>query len=166
MSFVQYGKGYIVAGYGVGWLSDINSEAWEYDPSQNALVQLPDFDGSSRRFGSAFSVGNRSFMGIGTSGTNYADLWEFDKFASIDEQFDASSFTTCPNPASDFINFKSSNISEFTIDVYDLVGRKIVTEQTSNGEISFSKGLNNSGTYIYHVLIDGAIVHSNKFIFN
>ena len=166
VSFTQNNKGYIVTGYGVGFLSDISSEAWEYDPSQNQWTQMPDFKGSSRRFGSGFTIGNRAFIGIGTNGTNYADLWEFDKFGSLNDGFDVNSFTTYPNPSSNNINFKSDNLNEFIIDVYDLVGRKIYTEQTSNGAVQLLKGLNKSGTYIYHVSVDGAVVHSNKFIFN
>lgn len=166
ISFIQDGKGYIVAGYGAGFLADVNSEAWEYNPDQNEWNSIEEFDGTSRRFGSAFNIGNRAFFGIGTNGTNFNDFWEFDKFASIKEIFDASTFTTYPNPSSDFINFKSVNVDEFTIEIYDVIGRKIFADQTTNGVVHFTKGLNNSGVYIYHVTIDGTIIHSNKFIFN
>lgn len=165
VSFTHNDKGYIVSGYG-GWLSNVTSETWEYDPLNNSWTQMQDFSGTSRRFGSGFSIGNRGYIGIGTNGTNFNDFWEFDKYAELDENFDITQFTTYPNPATDFINFKSDNLNSFTIDVYDMAGKNIFSEQTNNGAISFQKGVNNSGTYIYHVKIDGAVVHSNKFIFN
>jgi len=160
------GKGYIVTGYGAFGLSDVSSEVWEYDPSLNAWNFAGDFPGTSRRFASGFNIGERAFIGIGTNGTNFSDFHEFNPYASLDEKFDITEFTTYPNPSNNHINFKSNNLNSYSIDVFDMLGRKIFTEETLNGEIRFDKGINERGTYIYHVKVDGALVHSNKFIFN
>lgn len=165
VSFTKDNKGYIVSGY-AGWLSDVTSETWEYNPLSNSWTILDDFSGTSRRFAVAFNIGNRAYMGLGTNGTNFNDFWEFDKYLGLNDQFDANEFTTYPNPATDFINFKSENLNTFTVDVFDMMGRKVYSEQTNNGMVIFQKDFNNSGTYIYHVKVDGAVVHSNKFIFN
>jgi len=165
VSFMQDNKGYIVAGYS-GWLSEVTSETWEYDPLNNSWTQLEDFSGTSRRFGSSFNIGNKGYIGIGTNGTNFNDFWEFDRYADLKENFDVDQFTTYPNPATNFINFKSENLNSFTIEVFDMLGRSVFSEKTNKGEVRFSKDFNNSGTYIYHVKVDGTIVHSNKFILN
>ena len=160
------GKGYIVSGYGVFGLSDVTSEVWEYDPSLNIWNFAGDFPGTSRRFASGFNIGERAFIGIGTNGTNFNDLYEFNPYASLDEKFDITEFSTFPNPSNDHINFKSNNLNSYSIDVFDMMGRKIFTKESQNGVIRFDKGNNESGTYIYHVKVDGALVYSNKFIFN
>ena len=160
------GKGYIVSGYGVFGLSDVTSEVWEYDPSLNIWNFAGDFPGTSRRFASGFNIGERAFIGIGTNGTNFNDLYEFNPYASLDEKFDITEFSTFPNPSNDHINFKSNNLNSYSIDVFDMMGRKIFTKESQNGVIRFNKGNNESGTYIYHVKVDGALVYSNKFIFN
>lgn len=160
------GKGYIVSGYGVFGLSDVTSEVWEYDPSLNIWNFAGDFPGTSRRFASGFNIGERAFIGIGTNGTNFNDLYEFNPYATLDKKFDITEFSTFPNPSNDHINFKSNNLNSYSIDVFDMMGRKIFTKESQNGVIRFNKGNNESGTYIYHVKVDGALVYSNKFIFN
>lgn len=130
-AFTQEGKGYIICGYGVGYLSDINSEVWEYDPTQNAWSQLPDFPGSSRRFGSAFSIGDRAYIGMGTNGTNFNDFWEFDRSLSINELSDMEC-RTFPNPATTEFNIEVEGEGEFTFTLTDVNGEIIASEKGHN----------------------------------
>ena len=165
VALVHDTKAYVVCGYGT-WLSDVYREVWEYDPFQNEWTQLGDFPGTARRFSSGLTIGERAFFGIGTNGTNFNDFWEFDPWASVDKLFDQSTLSVSPNPATDVINFKLDGVSSFELDIFDMTGKTIHSASTTTGEIQFLKGLNTKGTYLYHLKIDGAIVHTDKFIFN
>ena len=165
VGFSQNQKGYIVSGYS-GSLANVNSEVWEFNPASNSWVQYADFDGTSRRFAAGFSIGNRCYFGIGTNGTNFGDFWEFDGLLGLEEMFDAKKFKAYPNPAVDYINFKSENLNEFTLHVYDMNGSHIKSIATENYSIQLNRNNLKKGMYFYSIESEGEKVYSNKFIFN
>jgi len=64
----------------------------------------------------------------------------------------AANFNVYPNPASSILNFTSSdNLSGYALQVYDLVGRVVISQTLtgSNNEINITSLAN--GTYIYRV---------------
>lgn len=162
--FSQNGKGYIVTGYG-GFLANVTKQVWEYDPGANTWDSLPNFPGSARRFSASFQIGERCFFGIGTNGTNFADLWEFDKYANLKELFDANQFACYPNPAVEEINFVSENLDQFEIILYDQLGHMIAQHETNNKKITITRNNNIAGYYFYQVRSDDKIVYTGKFIF-
>lgn len=164
VAFSQNNKGYIATGY-AGWLSEVVSEVWEFDPSSNVWTQLEDFPGTNRRFGNALQIGNRCYLGIGTNGTNFSDFWEFDKLASLKEQFNDHNFSCYPNPASDVINFQTKEGTEFSLIVSNAMGRIVLEEKSSGGKIQLQHGDLPNGIYFYQIQVGSAIVRTDKFIF-
>lgn len=74
-------KGYIGTGTGLSSYSDF----WEYDPATNVWVTRSSFV-NARRNASAFSIGNKGYMGLGYDafGGYYAkDLWEYDPATDV-----------------------------------------------------------------------------------
>ena len=163
VGLTQNGKGYIVCGY-AGGLAAVVSEVWEFDPGANSWSPAVEFYGNSRRFAAGFNIGERAYFGIGTNGTNFGDLWEFDAIAGIESVFNEDEFSCFPNPATDKVNFSSENISEFNIKIYDALGRLNKTESSYNSKIELSCDDLNSGMYHYHVLINNEVVHVDKLI--
>lgn len=164
VGFAQNNKGYIITGY-AGFLSAVTRDVYEFDPGANTWDSLPEFPGSSRRFSSGFSIGNRCYIGTGTNGTNFADLWEFDALASLEEMFDINQFACYPNPAVEKINFNSENLNEFKVIIYDQLGKMIESKSTKNHSIVIHRDGKLSGYYFYQVLLKNTVVHSGKFIF-
>jgi N-acetylneuraminic acid mutarotase len=164
VGFSQNNRGFIICGYS-GWLSEVRKEVWQFNPGTNTWDSLPEFPGTARRFAAGFQVGNRAFFGIGTNGTNFADLWEFSMYADLEEMFDLKKFTVFPNPAVDQIAFHSENLESFEIIVFDEMGRKIEEQQAENHIARIPKDWKKSGLYHYQVLYDHQVVHTGKFIF-
>lgn len=162
-SFSQYGKGYIVAGYD-GFLSPVVSEVWEYIPETNQWNQLEEFPGTSRRFACGITMGNRCYLGTGTNGTNFNDFWEFDAIAGLEETFDKNQFTCYPNPASSEIHFKSDNLNEFEICLFNNLGQRIQSNYTTIGQVDMNLEELPSGLYLYQVIEKGTVKHSDKLI--
>jgi hypothetical protein len=167
-SFSQNDKGYIVCGYD-GSLSLVQRELWEFDPALNVWTQLPDFPGASRRFCSAFSINNRSYLGIGTSGTNYNDFWEFNAnlvsvgIHSIENDIQ---FSYGPNPSTDIIRFSSKELTEYSIRIYTMTGQLITTLASANAHCELNRNGLPSGTYLFEVIQDNKSLLTKRFIFN
>lgn len=69
VGFEQQGLGYIATGYHGGALSSI----WEYNPKNDDWEEITPLEGVMRQDGISFSTGDRSFVGMGRSGTIYLD---------------------------------------------------------------------------------------------
>jgi len=60
-----------------------------------------------------------------------------------------------PNPFSDFVTFSiPDNFDSFTFELFDLQGRKIISEEIRSDEKVNMEGLN-EGLYFYNLIIDG-----------
>ena len=164
VGFHQSNKGYIVSGY-AGSLGNVNSETWEFNPATNTWLAQTEFYGSSRRFSSGFTIGNKAYIGTGTNGTNFNDFWEFDALAGLSEMFDPNKFKCFPNPATNFVNFQSENLSDFQVQVFNLKGELLNHSETQSNSLRITRNNLTSGTYIYKVVSEGKTVYSNKLIF-
>lgn len=163
VSFVQYGKGYLICGYGTGSYSDINSEVWSYDPVNDVWDSLSPFPGSSRRYSSGFSIGDRCFMGSGTNGTNFNDFWEFNAKASV-EEIELGSFRVYPNPATDQLKVCSDQYKDFIIHLYNSVGVKVGTLQSGLSQATFDVINLSPGMYWLKMEVDGFYTASKSVI--
>lgn len=159
----QNGYGFIIGGAQASFTAWGN-EVWRYDPATDSWLQMPDFPGATRRWASVCNLNGRVYYGLGTSGTNFNDFWEFNSVGGF-EEFDLSSFKAYPTPAVDHVTFSSEDHPDFTIEVYDLQGRSVGSTKAANGKAVFERGNAIAGTYIYNVLIDGSVVHYDKIIF-
>lgn len=161
--FMQYGKAYIVCGHGA-LNADVTSEVWQFDPLTQIWSQMENFPGTSRRYSTGIVLGDKCYMGTGTSGTNMNDFWEFNSLAGIAE-FDALSFSVYPNPVVDHVNFKSEKNKEFTITIYDISGKKMLVNSTENGSIKIDRNGAPAGTYLFNVTINDTQVSTGKLIY-
>ena len=166
-SFSQNNRGYFVCGYD-GSFSQVQREVWEFDPTSNVWTQLPDFPGAKRRFCSAFSINGKSYLGIGTSGTNYNDLWEFNAnqvYAGVDDQ-DAVQFSFGPNPTIDIIRFSSSELNHYSVRILSTTGEIITTLESDNGQCELHRKGLPAGAYLFEVIHDNTTLLTKRFIFS
>lgn len=163
VSFVQNGKAYILTGY-AGALSQVQSEVWEYDPLTNLWTQFADFPGTSRRFAASFSIGDKCYIGTGTNGTNFNDFWEFDAFASLENNQELGIFLAFPNPATNKLIIQAEKLNGFKVDITDPTGKIVRTESTYNSEITIDRGDLVNGFYYYTVSKNGTPIYTDKFI--
>lgn len=159
----QNGYGFYVGGY-LGW-GDMYREVWRYDATLDTWTQMQDYPFTTRRWCVKAKIGERCYMGLGTNGTNFNDFWEFDQFADI-EKFTIDGFKAFPTLADDHVNFVSEYINDFEIVVLNIMGQTIATIKAENGTSRLEKNTIPSGMYIYNVVQDGAVLHSDRFIFN
>jgi len=169
-SFVVNGKGYIVCGGYIGWLSELTTEVWEYDPTLDVWTAMQEFPAMARRFTNGFSIGNKGYVGIGTNGTNFRDFWEFDEILAVPKNSNSVLISEpFPNPSTDQINFtiQSNTISSSNIQVkvFDLNGREIYTELFQQSTLQISKDEIGSGVYIYQILAGNERIKTGKIIF-
>ncbi len=165
MNFTQRGKLYVIGGYG-GGLSNVTKEVWEYDPFLNAWTMLDEFPGTSRRFGAAFSIGDRSYCGTGTNGTNFADFWEFDSelFLSTD-YLDIEKVNVYPNPATDHINIELDGLNDFEVILVDASGQKIKQLQSNSESLRIERENLTTGHYYAQINVNGHYLGTKKLIF-
>lgn len=165
MNFTQRGKLYVVTGYG-GGLSNVTSEVWEFDPFLNTWTLFDEFPGTSRRFGVAFSIGDRSYCGTGTNGTNFADFWEFDAemFLSTD-YLSLDKVKLYPNPAVDFLTIELDGYEQFDVTLTNDIGQIVRQLKTHSGEIRIEREALLPGQYFARIDIKGHYLGTKKIIF-
>jgi N-acetylneuraminic acid mutarotase len=159
----QGGYGYYVGGY-LGW-GDMYQEVWRYDPINDSWLQMEDYPFNARRWAVKAKIGEKCFMGLGTNGTNFNDFWEFNAVAGIDE-FDSEAFQAFPTLAISHVNFVSSKMNDFEIVVFDASGKRMTSTNAINGAARLERNNLISGTYIYHVVQQGEVLHSDRFVFD
>src|SRR3990170_6969521 len=121
--FAAGGKIYVGTGQ---WFStgDRLNQFWEYNPSTNTWRAVNELPGMARDDASAFSIGDKGYIGTGTNGTNLQDFWEFDAdFATgIEEANNNISVSVFPNPMTESSQFTvyGSPLSSSNGTVYDL----------------------------------------------
>lgn len=165
MNFVQRDKIYVVAGYG-GGLSNVTSEVWEYDPFLNTWTMLDEFPGTSRRFGAAFSIGDRSYCGNGTNGTNFNDFWEFDSELYLSTDYlSIEKVNLYPNPATDFVNIDLEGYDQFDVTVTDAMGQTVRKLNASLGTIRIDRENLPAGHYFAQIDVKGHYLGTKKLIF-
>ncbi len=153
--FSLMGKGYILTGLSSstsGWNSQ---EMFEYEPLTDTWTQLDDFPGLGRRYLDGFEINERAYMGMGTNGTNFNDLWEFNPANALSiENNEDITVNTYPNPAVDYVTFDlggsaialNENIELYFINIQgQLIMKRLFTDEKLEIDLtSFA-----SGTYIY-----------------
>ncbi|MDG1428072.1 MAG: T9SS type A sorting domain-containing protein [Crocinitomicaceae bacterium] len=159
----QMGYGFLIGGY-LGW-GDMYQEVWRYDPTLDTWEQLPDYPFAKRRWAVKAKVGERCYVGLGTSGTNYNDFWEFDQFTGLDD-FDVEKFQAFPTLANDHVSFVSENKNEFEILIFNSLGKRINSITSENGSVRLNRNGLSSGVYLYQVIQNDKVLHSDRFVFN
>lgn len=165
MNFSQRGKLYVIGGYG-GGLSNVTREVWEYDPLLNTWTLLEEFPGTSRRFGAAFSIGDRSYCGNGTNGTNFADFWEFDAELYLSTDYlDIEKVNLYPNPATNYVNIDLEGHDQFDVTLMDATGQAVQVIASTTGSIRIERDNLPTGQYFAQIKVKGHYLGTKKLIF-
>ena len=75
-----------------------------------------------------------------------------DVTASVDDAF-ASNFKVYPNPARDFINIESKNIKVSSVDMYNVLGAKVLSSELINNRVNVSNLV--KGVYFMKINAEG-----------
>ena len=109
-------------------------DAWLYKPWNDTWMAMPDYPGATAMAGSSFSIGNRSFGGLGwdlATGFSHSDLWELVKpdHVSIDGPNDEVITTTIyPNPVlqGGMIEFRTSLQGKGSLRIFNDLGALLI----------------------------------------
>ena len=169
--FVLNGFGYIVTG------SDAQSgncyqDCWRYDPAPDTWTQVQDFPGAARRYMSSFTIGPRAYAGLGTSGINYNDLWNYGNLTDVSEtlkqEYEVNVF---PNPVTSGTTFsiKSNAVSpleKLELQLFDAKGCRVRKMEFSGCTFYFERGDLDRGAYLYNIYRSspGELIAAGKLI--
>lgn len=119
--------GVIYVGTGDNYSSGTNyQDFWSYNPVTNTWTQQSDFLGAARRYMCSFVIDHRAYTGLGTSGINYADLWEYGSISGVEENKNGlSPMKVFPNPVHESATLKfSAPVHNATLMLCDLNGQQ------------------------------------------
>ena len=108
---------------------------------------MEDFPGTSRRFASGFSIGDKAYFGIGTNGTNFSDFWCFDLLANSKE-IEFIKINCYPNPTSMDINISWEIIGSIELKIIAANGVVMKSERVLQNNFKFDCSLWPKGNYL------------------
>ncbi|CAN5907554.1 hypothetical protein BH11BAC7_BH11BAC7_07970 [soil metagenome] len=161
-------NGLVYVGTGDNYSSGTNyQDFWSYDPITNSWTQVLDFSGAARRYMGSFVIGNRAYTGLGTSGINYADLWEYGSISGVAETSNTlSPIQVFPNPVHETatLNF-STTVENGTLKLSDINGKQVRNSSGINGTdyVFERKGLA-PGIYFFSLEQSGKLISVSKII--
>jgi N-acetylneuraminic acid mutarotase len=162
--FALNGKGFV--GTGDNFSSGTNyQDFWSYDPATDSWVQVVDFAGQARRYMSSFVIGTRAYTSLGTSGINYADLWEYGSISAIEENENGlSPMEVFPNPIHETatLNF-SEAVKNATLSLRDISGKEIRNYSNVTGNnFQFDRSDIPAGIYFFTLTTQDRIISVSK----
>lgn len=151
VDFVQHGKAYIVSGYIGNVNADLTDEIWEFDPSTDSWVQFPDFPGTARRYSAGFTIGDYSYLGLGTNGTNFKDFWQFDALntTELDEKSMAE-ISIYPNPITEYVMVEMED-KGFSVNVFNQSGKLVLNAVSHSTKLKINRDGLPSGIYSFQI---------------
>lgn len=79
-AFTLGSKAYV----GLGYISGVRNDFWEYDPTADTWTDKTAFEGAGRQNAVSFVFNGRAFVATGYTGSSYfADMWEFKPFDAV-----------------------------------------------------------------------------------
>ncbi|MDQ3109376.1 MAG: T9SS type A sorting domain-containing protein [Bacteroidota bacterium] len=164
--FALNGLAYV--GTGDNFSSGTNyQDFWSFDPATNAWTQVMDFSGSARRYMVSFVIGTRAYTALGTSGINYADLWEYGSISGVEENENGLlPMKIFPNPVheSSALQF-SSSVKNANLVLTDLQGKQVARFTNVNGTgFQFERNDIPSGVYFLLLEESGKVISISKII--
>lgn len=167
MGFALGGKGYL--GTGGNNADPSLSDMWEYSPDTDSWIQIEDFPGTARRYFSATTLNGIAYASLGTNGTNFKDLWIFDRTLSVLEaSMSNASIQVYPNPASDYIQFDTQlpetvSLEKLQVEIVGPQG-KIVHQSNWSEHTTIQTDTWQKGNYNYRIYYNGQVIRSESFI--
>lgn len=165
VAFAVNGRGYLGTG---GQLDE--QDFFEYNASANAWRGVNSLPGQGRENSATFVIGNLAYLACGTSGTNYADCWEFNtqNITGINENMNAkTSVSIFPNPirTTAFLKIENANTNgqnEFS--VFSADGKFVMKKDFAGSELEINREGIVAGTYFYSIDSNGKRVASGKIV--
>jgi hypothetical protein len=72
-----------------------------------------------------------------------------------------------PNPAPNYLNFSTDNLSQKNILIYDITGKLVDKQNFNSGKLKLDVSSYNNGFYLYSILnTAGEVLKTNKFVVN
>lgn len=103
--------------------------------------------------------------GFGTDSQTFSYvLKDYDVVSVKENKTQQTSLVTFPNPATDEINFKSTQLDVKKINVFDVTGKLLASEVLQNGKLKLNIELFNAGLYFYSAIdFNNQVISSGKF---
>ena len=73
--------------------------------------------------------------------------------------------TVYPNPSNGTL-MVNSNCKDCIFEVYDVVGKKVMSQKLNENETKVDLNSLNSGTYLYRIMQSGVLLKADKLILN
>jgi hypothetical protein len=148
-----------------------HNDIFPWDQTTNLWKKEADFGGTKRPSASVFSIGNKGYIRLGTTGSTdrfYMDFWEFDPSLTtgIDEMA-GNKIHFYPNPtAGKFtINNINTQSKNFKLEIYNLLGERIYSNSGYVPQSSEEVDLSGSPKGVYIVKMNnGEKFFSGKVI--
>lgn len=164
--FAMNGIGYV--GTGDNYSSGTNyQDFWSYNPATNTWTQEIDFSGAARRYMTSFVIGNRAYTGLGTSGINYADLWEFGSISGVEEnEAGLLPMEIFPNPVHETATLRfSTTVKNASLVLTGLDGKQVLSlSKISGDQFIFDKNEIAPGIYFFSLEESGKLISISKVI--
>ncbi len=171
-AFVLNGLAYVGTGSTQVSLPNTYDDFYSYDPVSDTWTAFIPFGGSIRNGAVCFSIGNRAYMGTGSTGiypagTYQEDWWELSSSTGINEEdYNVSSYVTVH---SNEIIFHLNKVFEQLVHLklFDTSGREIKNYTVNKNTKIFSAPFQTvcKGLYFYSFYDDCKLLHSGKFVF-
>lgn len=127
VAFVLGGKAYVGTGYDRNTQVEggYKKDFYSYNPATNKWAPIADFKGGTRQYATAFTVGERAYVGLGFNGSNfYQDFYEYTP--ATDSWSEVATFTGGKRRGAlaftvegkGYVGFGQSNSSGNTSDLY------------------------------------------------
>lgn len=166
-SFSLYGRGYI----GGGTNGNYSQDVWSYNPTTNTWTEMAPFLGPPRVNTIAFTLNNRAFVGTGvhTSGTTFADLWEYtpDSTTSVQELQSTDFRIFQPDGNMLYVQFENTAATNYRnpfLLIHTITGSVVKTIQLENNTTIVNLLGLTAGFYSYVIINQGKLITSGKLI--
>ena len=163
-SFTINNYGFVSGGcYGATTTTAMN-DMWKYDAINNKWTQEASYPPCQCYSSVGFTIGNMGYIGTGTIGLDDTSaFWQYtasDSVLSVTNIVNDNGISVYPDPTSGITNFKLriSNDKDVAIEVYNLLGEKVLSTKPVISNSSFVIDLQQqiSGVYFYRIIADGA----------
>lgn len=137
--------------------TDGTGEAWEYLDGWAHRVDGTGPDGAN------FIIENWTFSGINatdgcSTNSSCASVFPIGTYTLSTRNFDTNDFKLYPNPtATGFIKIKSTNSGSIAVEVFDILGKRVL-KQASLRNDTLDVSMLNTGVYILKITQDNATV--------
>lgn len=171
-AFVLNGLAYVGTGSTQVSIPNTYDDFYTYDPVADSWTPFIPFGGGLRNSAVCFSIGNKAYMGIGSTGIYPAgsyteDWWELSQTTGINETANAVSSYVSVQSNEIFFHFNKTIDKPLYLELYDATGKEIKKYLTGNNIKTYEVMLPHvgRGLYIYSFYGDKKMVCSGKFFY-